>query len=362
MMGAWSNNGRPAAPSGASGNRFEDSAPQGNGIVPADGGDDGRMARELPKALVVCAIGGALCATSTSVLAPALIAYGFALSAVCGGMRGMAPAAALTVAAAVAVSLPMGATSLAGAVITSLAGLAVAGALWAGRLTTGGSILTVAAIVALHLGADAVFSALNGTTLSATMMTLIDAYGQTFIEASPAAAVQIESAASLIKLFWPATYVAVGFAEGLSAHLGVRLLRAPLEERGRRVPSLDSFDAPLWVVALLVATAAALAVGLTVPDAPQALLTGSANVAMALRFAFAVQGLAVLAHLVRGRIAGGLARGALYALALYLEVQFVVLTVVGVVDVWANFRHLSRGGETGADDPANQDNEPAQAG
>lgn len=362
MMGAWSNNGRPAAPSGAAGSRGEDPTPQGNGIVPAEGGDGGRLARELPKALVLCAIGGALSATSTSVIAPALIAYGLVLSAMSGGMRGMVPGGVLAVAAAVAVGLPMGATSLAGAVVTSLAGLVVAGAFWAGRLTTGGSILAVAAIVACHLGADAVISALNGTTLSATMATLIDAYKQAFLEASPAAAVQIESVASLVGLFWPATYVAVGFAEGLSAHLGLRLLRAPLEERGRQLPSLASYDVPLWVVALLVATAAALALGLTVPDAPQAILAAAANAAMALRFAFAVQGLAVVAWLVHGRVAGGLARMALYVLALYLEVQFVVLTVVGVVDVWANFRHLARGGGPGAGEPANQDKEPAQAG
>ncbi len=356
MMGAWSNNGRPATPSGAQEGRFEDA--DRRDMVPADGGDDGRLARALPKALFVCAIGGALSATSTSVLAPALVAYGLALSAACGGKRGIAPGAALAVAAAAAVSLPQGATALAGAVITSLAGLAVAGAFWAGRLTTGGSILAVAAISAAHLGADAVLSALSGTTLSATMASLIDAYKQAFLEASPAASAQIESVASLIELFWPATYVAVGFAEGVSAHLGLRLAKAPLSERGRQVPSLDAYDVPLWVVALLVATAAALAVALTVPAAPQTLLAVAANAAMTLRFAFAVQGLAVLAWYLGSKGIGPLPKVLLGALALYLEVQFVVLTVAGVFDVWANFRHLGRGA-TDAGDPANQDKEPA---
>lgn len=355
MMGAWSNNGRPATGDG----RFEDA--DRRGIVPTDGGDDGRLARALPKALIVCAIGGALSATSTAVLAPALVAYGLALSAACGGMRGLVPGAALVAAAATAVSIPLGMASLASAVITGLSGLVVAGAFWAGRLTTGGSILAVAAISAAHLGADAVFSALNGTTLSATMMSLIDAYKQAFLEASPAAADQIESVASLIELFWPVTYVAVGFAEGASAHVGLRLAKAPLGERGRQVPSLDAYDVPLWVVALLVATTAALAVALTVPAAPQALLTVSANMAMTLRFAFAVQGLAVLAWFMRSKGMGPLPKVLLGALALYLEVQFVVLTVAGVFDVWANFRHLGRGGSD-EENPANQGKEPVQAG
>ena len=357
MMGAWSNNDRPATGNG----RFEDA--DRRGIVPTGDGDDGRLARALPKALIVCAIGGALSATSTSVLAPALVAYGLALSAACGGMRGLVPGAALVAAAAAAaaVSIPLGMASLASAVITGLSGLVVTGAFWAGRLTTGGSILAVAAISAAHLGADAVFSALNGTTLSATMMSLIDAYKQAFLEASPAAAVQIESVASLIELFWPVTYVAVGFAEGASAHVGLRLAKAPLGERGRQVPSLDAYDVPLWVVALLVATVAALAVALTVPAAPQALLMVSANMAMTLRFAFAVQGLAVLAWLMRSKGMGPLPKVLLGALALYLEVQFVVLTVAGVFDVWANFRHLGRGGSD-EENPANQGKEPVQAG
>ena len=357
MMGAWSNNDRPATGNG----RFEDA--DRRGIVPTGDGDDGRLARALPKALIVCAIGGALSATSTAVLAPALVAYGLALSAACGGMRGLVPGAALVAAAAAAaaVSVPLGMASLASAVITGLSGLVVAGAFWAGRLTTGGSILAVAAISAAHLGADAVFSALNGTTLSATMASLIDAYKQAFLEASPAAAVQIESVASLIELFWPVTYVAVGFAEGASAHVGLRLAKAPLGERGRQVPSLDAYDVPLWIVAHLVATTAALAVALTVPAAPQALLTVSANMAMTLRFAFAVQGLAVLAWFMRSKGMGPLPKVLLGALALYLEVQFVVLTVAGVFDVWANFRHLGRGGSD-EENPANQGKEPVQAG
>ena len=359
MMGAWSRNSRPASPR-MPGTRCEDPDLRG-GIVPAEGGDGGRLARELPKALVLCAIGGALSATSTAVLAPALVAYGVALSALAGGYRGMAPGAALAVAAAAAVSIPMGATSLAGAVITALAGVVVAGAFWAGRLTTGGSILAVAAIFACHIGADAVLSALSGTTLSATMASIIDAYRQAFLDASPAASAQVDFAAQLLGLFWPVIYVAVGCAEGLSAHLGLRLLRAPLAERGRSLPSLSDYDVPLWVVALLVVTAGALAVALTVPAAPQALLTVSANVAMTLRFAFAVQGLAVLACLAGRRGWGTLPKVLLGALALYLEVQFIVLTVVGVVDVWANFRHLARGGAD-ADDPTEQDKEPAQAG
>ena len=360
MMGAWSNNGRPAAPTGASDARHAGQIVRGGNA--SEGGDKGPLARALPKAFVLCAIGGALSATSTSFLAPALVAYGIVLSAMCAGVRGMAPGAVLAAAAAAAVSLPLGVSSLAGSVITSLAGVVVAAAFWAGRLTPGGSVACVAVIVAAHLGADAVISATRGMTLNETMVSLIETYRQSLTEASPTVSAQIESAASLMRFFWPVAYVAIGFAEGMFAHVGVRLLRAPLSGQGRQVPSLDAYDVPLWVVAVLVATAGALAVALTVPSAPDAMLMASANLAMALRFAFAVQGAAVLAWFMREKGVGSLSRVLLGALALYLEVQFVVLTVVGVVDVWADFRHLRRGGDAGGDDAANQDKEPAQAG
>lgn len=364
MMGAWSNNeGRPAAPDGMRASRREDGSPEGNGNVSqGGGGEDGRVARALPQALLVCAIGGALCATSVSMVSPALVAYGLALALASGGLRGAAPAAALAVAAAAAVGSAHGTATAVGSVVTSLSGLALAAAFWAGRLTPGGSCLVVAAISACHLGADAFMSALAGTTLEQTMTSLIGAYRDAFIEASPASAVQVSSVASLIELFWPTMYVGVGFVECVSAHLGIRPLRRVLGEQGRRWPSLTTFDAPLWLVAALVATAAALAVALTVPEAPSATLAVSANLAMALRFAFAVQGLGVVTWLMRGKGMKGLTQVLLGALALYLEVQFIVLTVVGVVDVWANFRHLSRGAGADGDDAANQDKEPAQAG
>ena len=52
---------------------------------------------------------------------------------------------------------------------------------------------------------------------------------------------------------------------------------------------------------------------------------------------------------------GPLASALAGAVALYLEMQFVVLTVAGLVDVWANLRHLTRGARPADASSAQQD-------
>ena len=67
------------------------------------------------------------------------------------------------------------------------------------------------------------------------------------------------------------------------------------------------------------------------------------NVILAVRFALAAQGLAVLSWVIREKKPSGLMAALAVIAALYLEVQFIVMSIVGLVDVWRNFRHLERG-------------------
>lgn len=362
-MSPWSDNGRPPAPIGAKGRSLADAhSPGGRDGAGRDAGDRGGDASSrLPHALVACAVGGVIATSQMSLLAPVLVAYGLCLPADRDGRRALALGGAVALCVALALSAGAGGASMVSAAITSLTGLLVAVLARTGRSTPGAACLGVAAVAALHAGSDAAFAALSGTTLVDTMRGLIASYEQVLVETSAASAPQVHAAARMIGVFWPSAYVAVGFAEFACGRVGARM--AAMSVRGDAHPArLDAFDLPLWMVATLVATAAALAAALTVPAVPSWVLVAVANVAMALRMAFAVQGLAVLVWVMRGKGLGSMAQVLLAALALYLEVQFVVLTVVGVVDVWANFRHLARGEAPDGGDTEAQDNEPAQAG
>ena len=142
----------------------------------------------------------------------------------------------------------------------------------------------------------------------------------------------------------------------LATALGAALVASRSSSDVARLPRLADFDLPLWVVAVLVASVAGIAFAVSVDgSASQVALALSANVAMAVRFALAAQGLAVLVWLARGKGLGPFTSTLMGVVALYLEVQFVVLTIAGLVDVWANFRHLDRGVRPGATGATMQD-------
>ena len=335
----------------------------GGDIVPAGPGvekNEGRPALPTLGGILVCALGGYVATTSLAFAAPAIVAYGLVSCVRNGHLREMLPGLAAALAVCAVLGVSSGVVVLADCAIACLAALMVAAAMVAGRLTPGASCIVVAAITVCRLGVDAAVASAGGTTLAQTVREVLAYLRQQLAEASPTAVAQIDSTLSALEVMWPTGYVMAALAEGLMAHLGTWLAAtgAPEVSRSRLV----DFDLPLWIVAALVASVAGLAVALTAPAVPDVVLMVSANLVMALRFAFLVQGLGVLSHLLGARGVGALGRFFAAVAGLYLEAQFIVVSIVGLVDVWANFRHLARGGQTGSTGNAEQDKEPADAG
>ena len=357
-MSSWPNSDRPPAPEGARGGSAGPSQAE-RGIVPAGRGA-GRSPQALsaPAGLFFCALGGAVASSTLSVLAPALVAYGVISVAASteGSLRRVAcvPAAIVP---AVALSLTTGASSLVAAVIACLMALAASEAIVRGRLTPGFACVACAAAALGQMGADAAFAAASGSSLSQAISALLDAYQAQLGAQGAALAAQMQVVRSVISVMWPTAYVVAALALYLSALLGAGLAAGKAEQGSvPRVPRLVDYDLPLWVVAVLVAGVAGLAFGLTAEGpVARAALVVSANVVMALRFALAAQGLAVLSWFVREKHLGPMASALAGAVALYLEMQFVVLTVAGLVDVWANLRHLPRGAAPESAGSAQQD-------
>lgn len=339
------------------------SAVNGSNVVPAGPRvekGEGRPALPALGSVLVCALGGYVATTSLAFVAPAIVAYGLVSCARGRLVREMLPGLAAALAVCTALGVPSGAVVLADCAIACLAALVVAAAMVTGRLTPGASCIVMAAITACHLGVDAAAASAGGTTLADTVRELLAYARQQLAEASPTAAAQVDSTIAALEVMWPTGYVMAALAEGLMAHLGAWLAAAGIPEVSR--PRLADFDLPLWIVAALVASVAGLAAALTVPAAPDAVLLVSANLVMALRFAFLAQGIGVLSHLLGERGVGALGRSLAAVAGLYLEAQFIVVSIVGLVDVWANFRHLARGGQPGPTGNAEQDKEPANAG
>lgn len=355
-MSGWFNNGLSPRPQGAGEVREPDEKGRG-GIVPfgssaGEKSNERRPALSVASGLLFCVLGGAVAASGLPLVAPALVAYGFVCCAVAGGLRERALAVVAALASAVALSVPDGIAAVATPVVVCLAALVTAGLLVREKMTPGVGCVVVAGATLAQLGAESLAALSQGTTLSASMMALFDAYLQQLGGASSFdLAAQMGAVKALLSVLWPAAYVVVALAAFLVAHVGVWIAAPRAGARAPKLPRMADYDLPLWVVAVFVLAVAALAVTLTVPAASsQALLMASANVVVAVRFALAAQGLAVLAWLVQRRHMAGLGTVLLGMAALYLEFQFFVLTLVGLVDVWANFRHLQRGEKPGQDE------------
>ena len=350
-MAGWTNNDRPPVPQGITG-----SAQEGRGIVPrTPGQDERRGAPSLPVGAVLCALGGAVASSTLSFVGPGLVSYGYLSVAPRGGIRARVVCLASMLVPAAVVGMLAGVSMAASAVVACLMALAVCELTASHRLTSGALCAVVGAGALALLGADELVALANGTTLSADVRSLVDALQQQLGDALVGSSAQLGAVWAAVELLWPVAYVMAALGSCVSA-LGAALVASRSSSDVARLPRLADFDLPLWVVAVLVASVAGIAFAVSVDgSASQVALALSANVAMAVRFALAAQGLAVLVWLARGKGLGPFTSTLMGVVALYLEVQFVVLTIAGLVDVWANFRHLDRGVRPGATGATMQD-------
>ncbi len=361
-MTDWSGkDGYPPTPDGAGDGRMSGSRASEGKIVPlGSSGGSATPGLSVPAGLFFCALGGAVSSSTLSVVAPALVAYGYIASCVSGTVAARLGAIACTLVPALALSMASGVSLAATAVITCAAALVVSEVILRARMTPGVSCVLVAVLAACHLAVDEALAVASGTTLSETVLALVDFYQEQLGTVSSSVSAQLETVLALV---WPAMYVVVALIEYLSARVGARVVSPRVGQDRLRLPSLADFDLPLWVVATFVISLAGLAVGLTLSGTvADAVLMASVNVVLAVRFALVAQGLAVLAWFGREHRASGTITALAGLAALYLEAQFFIMTVVGLVDVWSNFRHLGRGtGGTGVAGNAEQDQKSAQA-
>lgn len=350
-MAGWTNNDRPPAPQGVTG-----SAHEGGDIVPSTPGQgEKRSALSLPMGALLCALGGAVASSTLSFVGPGLVGYGYLSVAPRGGATARVVCLVSTLVPAVALGMLTGFSMAASAVVACVVALAVCELTAARRLTPGALCAVVGLAAVALLGTDELVAIASGTTLSADVRALLDALQQQLGD-TIAATAQVGVIRAAVELLWPVAYVMAALCSCVAALVGALVASSGADSDVARPPRLADFDLPLWVVAVLVASVAGIAVAVSVDGTLSRLaLAVSANVAMAVRFALAVQGLAVLAWLVRGRGFGPFTSALMGAVALCLEVQFVVLTIAGLIDVWANFRHLDRGGRPGAVGASMQD-------
>lgn len=309
--------------------------------------------------LVCCVAGGACLAMLPTMACVLAVAYGAAVAFDQGSPRARVLACAGTLAAtgvATFLASPDGTgTSL---VLAALA-LAMAGLAKVGRLTPGSRCLLVVGTALALLLIDGLVAHAAGTSLSQVVSATVDAYESSLAGQTAEAIAQAEALRSAVELMWPSTYVVVATCELVCAHVGL-WLASRNGVPGIRLEPFEGFDLPFWVLVALAVDVTALVADATVQAWPDLANQVALNALLALRVALAFQGFAVLVWFLRKRQVGAGGRAALLVLAFVLEVQLVIMTIVGLLDMWCNYRRLPRGrGKVTVQGPA--DNESAHA-
>lgn len=226
--------------------------------------------------------------------------------------------------------------------------LCVLGVVWCMRnhaATLAGICAVIVATALVNIGIEAAVATAAGSSLSQVVDGLL-AYMVSVAQDAAGTGIQAElivrQIAPVLKALWPFTYVASAGMDALAAGIGSYLMYVRTSGIPR-VPAIVAFDMPMWPVGVLIASILGLSASLSGFPGAEVLLSVSVTALMSVRFIFAIQGFAVVLTFANRFRFGCLGRTLLLVLSIWLETIFFIVSIVGLIDVWANFRELTRG-------------------
>lgn len=228
--------------------------------------------------------------------------------------------------------------------------LCVLGVVWCMRnhaATLAGICAVIVATALVNIGIEAAVATAAGSSLSQVVEGLL-AYMVSVAQDAAGTGIQAElivrQIAPVLKALWPFTYVASAGMDALAAGIGSYLMYVRTSGIPR-VPAIAAFDMPMWPVGVLIASILGLSASLSGFPGAEVLLSASVTALMSVRFIFAIQGFAVVLTFANRFRFGCLGRTLLLVLSIWLETMFFIVSIVGLIDVWANFRKLTRGSQ-----------------
>ena len=228
--------------------------------------------------------------------------------------------------------------------------LCVLGVVWCMRnhaATLAGICAVIVATALVNIGIEAAVATAAGSSLSQVVDGLL-AYMVSVAQDAAGTGIQAElivrQIAPVFKALWPFTYVASAGMDALAAGIGSYLMYVRTSGIPR-VPAIAAFDIPMWPVGVLIASILGLSASLSGFPGAEVLLSASVTALMSVRFIFAIQGFAVVLTFANRFRFGCLGRTLLLVLSIWLETMFFIVSIVGLIDVWANFRKLTRGSQ-----------------
>lgn len=255
-------------------------------------------------------------------------------------------ALAATIVPAVAVGVATQASSVMGPVLPAASGF-VLGLLVANRKLTAGTLLSaVLGFSAALIATDAVLALAAGTTLEASMDAGLTAAAAEYGEMAQSVDVQsaLEVAIALLRQYWPLAYAAIAALWFVSAGLGCTMFVHSGHKAAECAVKLRDYDLPIWVLAALVAAFVLVVCGRQGVALPASVLFVAKNLLQVLRVACTIQGIAVAVWFLATQEIGSAGQVLASIACVWLETEFMAMSVVGLVDGLANFRNMKRKG------------------
>ena len=196
----------------------------------------------------------------------------------------------------------------------------------------------------MFMGIDASFAALAQTNLNDLMMEQISSAFSELSGSLSSSGVNLDTMLLVMGYLWPSGYTLHTLICMIAAAFGTRLARLGPAAYAPRTLTFTVFDLPLWVAGVLLASIIGFTLAQVVPAGGTVMMV-AANAAVAVRCAFGISGVAVAAWFLRRRGMSVMLTLVIAGILVFIDLQFFVMAIVGLVDFWANFRHLSRGGK-----------------
>lgn len=177
------------------------------------------------------------------------------------------------------------------------------------------------------------------SVLSTELDAVVDAYAQ---QTGIAGTSALETAREVAMMLWPMSYLLIAAFSAICALLGAR---AGLRRAGTDSPRLplSRLDSPLWVVGVLAGSILAVSLGVLMGEGGRRVVMIGLNALMVVRVVLALDGMGVIAWFFVRMGVGRLGMALILALAVNIELSLPIVSGLGLVDFWANFRRLARG-------------------
>ncbi len=270
-----------------------------------------------------------------------LMAYGMRELAEASGARGVAISfAESAVLIAAALVAGVGYAALLAPVLVCSA--AVVLCMWRGATVTNMSVAVVIGSL-VSFGIDAAIAAISGVSVSETAVAYLMAALRESVGTGVEGDLLLAQIQPVVEVVWPLIYVTGAAFDCLVAGIGSYLMGVRCTgEPGR--PSLARFDAPMWSVAVLALAVVGFGASFTGIPESGLVRTVSTTVFMSVRIIFALQGFGVVSALMTRSRMGCLTRTVCIFFLFWSEMMLFAMSIVGLIDIWANFRKLPRDG------------------